>query len=85
MAESVRDQLNKGILKPKLIALFDAWFAARTNLDSMSAGKVEFVDWVVSRICGVKDRAALADWYVLRAAHVRGQANLINQTMGGTQ
>ena len=73
MNQAVRDKLNKAVLKPKLIALFDQWFAARTNLDSMSAGKLEFVDWVVSRICGVTDRAALADWYVLRACHVRAR------------
>jgi hypothetical protein len=68
-----KERLAKGMLKPRLIGLFDAWFAARTNLDSLSAGKLEFVDWVVSRICGVSDRAALADWYVLRAGHVRAR------------
>jgi hypothetical protein len=68
-----KERLTKAMLKPRLSGLFDAWFAARTNLDSMSAAKLEFVDWVVSRICGVSDRAALADWYVLRAGHVRAR------------
>lgn len=73
MAESIRDKLNKGILKPRLMALFNTWYVARRDLDSMSAGKSEFVDWVVSRICGVRDRDELAHWYVMRSAHVRAR------------
>lgn len=52
--------------------LFDAWFRGREDLVLESAGRHQFVDWIVTLVAKV-DPKDLPHWYELRAAHVRAK------------
>jgi hypothetical protein len=65
-------KVASAVLARQARTLFDSWFHARDDLVLMSAGHCQFVDWVVQKVLGLS-RTQLADWYVLRACHVRAR------------
>ena len=69
----MQEQFSRIGLNTKLKLLWDSWFQSRDDLVLESAGRCQFVDWMVMRIARVS-RDDLARWYELRAVHVRGKA-----------
>ncbi len=71
-------KVASALLGQRAVQLFDSWFDSRDDLVLVSAARGQFVDWVVQKVCRVS-REKLADWYVLRAGHVRGAAQQDHQ------
>lgn len=69
---TAKQQVASAVLAKQARTLFDSWFHSRDDIALMSAGRVLFIDWVVLKVLGIS-RLALADWYELRACHVRAR------------
>jgi hypothetical protein len=69
---SPKQQVASALLGKQARILFDSYFQSRDDLTLVSAGHCQFVDWIVQKVLGLS-RTQLADWYVLRACHVRAR------------
>jgi hypothetical protein len=69
---SPKQQVASALLGKQAKILFDSYFQSRDDLILVSAGHCQFVDWIVQKVLGLS-RTQLADWYVLRACHVRAR------------
>lgn len=72
MPRDWKEKVAKLGLTTKAKTLFDAWFQGREDLVLETAGRCQFIDWIVTLIAKV-DRKDLPHWYELRAAHVRAK------------
>lgn len=71
-SNQVKSRVAVAVLNKQARQLFESWFRSRDDLIHVSAGHCQFVDWIVQKVLGLS-RTELADWYVLRACHVRAR------------
>lgn len=71
-SNETKQRVAVAVLNKQARQLFDSWFRSRDDLIQVSAGHCQFVDWIVQKVLGLS-RTQLADWYELRACHVRGR------------